>query len=60
MKKVSLDGIWELKGKKQTLDNGDMLTLKATVPGCVQLDLSNEGILPADLYMGENIIEAEK
>ncbi len=34
--------------------------ITATVPGNVELDLSNAGILPKDLYKGENIIEAEK
>ena len=37
-----------------------MLNLSANVPGCVQLDLSRAGLLPENLYMGENIKEAEK
>ena len=57
---LSLNGIWNLKGKKQTDSLGEFVTLSAAVPGCVQLDLSREGFLPADLYMGENIVEAEK
>ena len=57
---LSLNGTWNLKGKKQTDSLSEMITLDATVPGCVQLDLSRAGFLPADLYMGENIVEAEK
>ena len=37
-----------------------MLTLTAKVPGCVQLDMSRAGILPADLLVGANIVETEK
>ena len=60
MTTISLNGIWDLKGRKEGLDTAETLSLKAQVPGCVQLDLSREGYLPADLYMGENIKEAEK
>ena len=59
MKTVSLNGVWNLKGKRQTEDT-DYITLPAKVPGCVQLDLSENGFLPEDLYMGENILQAEK
>ena len=59
MKTISLNGIWQLSGKPQEQDV-DKITLSAEVPGCVQLDLSREGILPKDLFMGENILEAEK
>ena len=34
-------------------------SVPATVPGNVQLDLSAAGVLPADLFKGENILEAE-
>ncbi|MBO5252423.1 MAG: hypothetical protein J6C51_00580 [Clostridia bacterium] len=59
MKTISLNGIWQLSGKPQEQDV-DKIMLSAEVPGCVQLDLSREGILPKDLFMGENILEAEK
>ena len=60
MKTISLNGIWSLKGRKEGLNTQDMLTLSATVPGCAQLDLSKAGYLPEDLFMGENIRQAEK
>ncbi|MBR2353596.1 MAG: hypothetical protein IKA76_03745 [Clostridia bacterium] len=56
----SLNGIWHLRGKRQGIEEDPLLNLSATVPGCVQLDLSREGYLPADLYMGENILETER
>ena len=59
MKILSLDGIWQLKGRRQTDLSGEV-SLTATVPGCAQLDLSREGILPEDLFMGENITATEK
>ena len=59
MKSISLNGEWKLTGKRQG-SNDTPITLTATVPGCVQLDMSRAGILPADLYMGENILETEK
>ena len=58
MKTISLNGMWKLSGRPE--DGGDTITLDAQVPGCVQLDLSDAGILPNDLYMGENILETEK
>ena len=60
MKTVSLNGKWSLKGRREGAPESEIITLSATVPGCVQLDLSEAGYLPADLYMGENITEAEK
>lgn len=60
MKTLSLNGNWSLKGRPETDKLSDMISLVATVPGCVQLDLSREGFLPEDLFMGENIKEAEK
>lgn len=59
MKTISLCGKWKLTGRKQNTDDTP-ISLMANVPGCVQLDLSREGYLPDDLFMGENIIEAEK
>lgn len=60
MKTVSLNGTWQLCGKPQEGNGAERLHLEATVPGCVQLDLSRAGYLPEDLYMGENILETEK
>ena len=58
MKKFSLNGEWRLSGRD--LCGDDKITLTGCVPGCVQLDLSREGYLPEDLYMGLNILETEK
>ena len=60
MKSISLNGVWKLRGRKEGVESAEMLNLEAQVPGCVQLDLSRQGYLPEDLYMGENIKEAEK
>ena len=60
MKTLSLNGTWKLSGKQQNLPDSLPITLSATVPGCVQLDLSAAGILPDDLYMGENILQTEQ
>ncbi len=59
MKTVSLNGRWNLSGRRQNAKDDQLISLFAEVPGCVQLDLSREGYLPSDLFMGENIIEAE-
>ena len=59
MKTILLNGEWQLSGKPQEGGEGS-LSLKAAVPGCVQLDLSSAGYLPEDLYLGENIKETEK
>ena len=60
MKTLSLNGEWSLKGRRQDRPEENALSLTASVPGCVQLDLSREGYLPEDLFMGENTVEAEK
>ncbi len=60
MKTISLNGIWQLRGKPQQNAACEDLLLDACVPGCVQLDLSKAGYLPSDLFMGENILKAEK
>ena len=60
MKAVSLNGIWSLSGAPRRLGEGVRVNISATVPGCVQLDLSGQGYLPKDLYMGNNITETEK
>ena len=41
-------------------DAGALLKIAAAVPGNVELDLSKAGILPEDLYFGENLLLAEK
>ena len=58
MKTISLNGTWSLQGKREGSDDTP-ITLAATVPGCVQLDLAEAGYLPSDLYMGENILATE-
>ena len=60
MEIISLNGIWHLEGKNQNDSTQKTISLEATVPGCVQLDLSQQGYLPQDLFMGNNIKEAEK
>ena len=59
MNRISLNGTWALCGKLQTNPNADPIYLSATVPGTVQLDLSEQGFLPADLYLGENILKTQ-
>ena len=59
MKKILLNGEWSLKGRRQGSED-EYITLTASVPGMVQLDMSRAGILPEDLYYGENIKETEK
>ena len=60
MQTISLNGIWNLKGRKEGEEGAEVLTLNACVPGCVQLDLSREGYLPRDLFYAENIKQTEK
>ena len=60
MKKITLNGTWSLKGKSQCQKTENIISIDAQVPGCVQLDLSRAGYLPEDLFMGKNILEAEK
>ncbi len=59
MKTISLNGKWNLKGKRQIKENDISVNITATVPGCVQLDLAEAGYLPKDLFMGLNIRETE-
>ena len=59
MERISLNGIWSLKGKPQCRA-GEWISITGEVPGCAQLDMAREGILPEDLYFGENITETEK
>lgn len=60
MKTISLNGTWALRGSRQDYFPVEEICLEATVPGCVQLDLSRSGYLPEDLFMGENTVLAEK
>lgn len=60
METLSLNGIWSLRGREQCTEGGEVISLSVTVPSCVQLDLAKAGYLPEDLFMGENIVEAEK
>ncbi len=60
MENIVLNGTWSLKGKSQSSQVENIISIDAQVPGCVQLDLSKAGYLPEDLFMGENILEAEK
>lgn len=60
MKILSLDGRWRLRFREEGIENAKEVEIDATVPGCVQLDLSEAGYLPRDLFMGENIKETEK
>ena len=59
MERISLNGSWRLKGRKENKENAELITLAGSVPGCVQLDLSREGYLPSDLFFGENILADE-
>ena len=62
MQKICLNGTWKLKGRPQAEDQTSFAieNIPAQVPGCVQLDLSANGFLPDDLYMGQNVLETEK
>lgn len=60
MQVISLNGEWNLKGKNQVTESDFSIDIKATVPGCVQLDLSDAGILPPDLFLGLNVKETNK
>lgn len=66
---MTLNGDWKLygyeHGKKhftspKQLNGSDILCINATVPGNVELDLSKAGLLPKDLFFGENILKAEQ
>ena len=60
MKRLDLCGKWLLWGRCERDARKTIAPLTAIVPGMVQLDLSREGILPEDLFMGMNITETEK
>lgn len=69
MKEISLNGIWKLYYRKDEglpadaviadLSSAIQHQIDARVPGNVELDLSAAGILPADLFYGENIKRAQ-
>ena len=61
---ISLNGPWKLfyfpQGKFQITNPDQLKThgltpMEASVPGETALDLSRQGVLPADLFFGENI-----
>jgi len=60
LKSILLNGNWKLRGRRQMSLHQDELLLDAKVPGCILLDLSENQLLPDDLFMGENILKAEK
>ena len=60
MKQIDLCGKWILKGRREGVLSDPMIELPATVPGTAQLELSEAGILPKNLYMGMNITETER
>ena len=66
MKKYSLNGKWDLyffaqenSELKDFIDyeKNSANKIIADVPGNVELDLSEAGILPKDLFWGSNILE---
>ena len=66
---MTLNGKWKLYFSPQDsikiispldLATSGMNSIPCTVPGNVELDLAENGFLPKDLFMGENIRQAEK
>ncbi len=60
MKTISLNGLWTLRGRDQEAPETEEISIYASVPGSVALDLAENDYLPRDLYMGENIRKTEK
>ena len=60
MKQISLNGTWRLRGADMTGRSEEKIDLVATVPSMAQVTLMEAGILPEDIYMGQNIIETER
>jgi beta-mannosidase len=63
---VSLNGPWKLfyfpQGKYQVTNPDELKTqgltpIEASVPGEAALDLSRQGVLPSDLFFGENMVK---
>ena len=59
MKITSLNGVWKLKCFPYKQEE-PAYVINGKVPGCVQLDLSENGYLPEDLFMGNNILKTEE
>lgn len=66
---MNLNGTWKLYYCPQgtykinavsELAGAGIPAIHCTVPGNVELDLSAAGILPEDLFYGENVLQAEK
>ena len=55
MNQRALNGAWRLAYRRPGEDRRE-LPLDASVPGNVELDLSRAGLLPEDLFFGENIL----
>ena len=60
MEQISLNGAWRLRGADMTGRSEEKIDLVATVPSMAHVTLMEAGILPADIYMGQNIIETER
>ncbi len=59
MKHLFLNGEWSLRGRDQENKDTKEISIPASVPGCVALDLAKAGYLPEDLFMGMNIKKTE-
>ena len=59
MKITSLNGVWKLKCFPYKQEE-PAYVINGKVPGNVQLDLSESGYLPEDLFMGNNILKTEE
>ncbi len=66
---MNLNGTWKLyfyEHGTKTIDHPSQLAVSglkpidATVPGEAQLDLIKAGLLPEDIYKGENILETQR
>ena len=62
MKKIKISGKWRLyyfeQYERNEVSPADLYgreSIPCTVPGNVELELINQGILPEDIYMGQNI-----
>ena len=59
MERISLNGIWHLRGRPEGDTAAKELSLPGRVPGQTSLALSEAGILPHDLFFGNNITTTE-
>lgn len=68
---TTLNGNWDLYYYNEDLENikitepydldkNNIAKVSATVPGNVELDLSEAGVLPQDLFKGNNILKTEE